>query len=1031
MKKNLLIKSMFLLFALIVGSGTMWAEEKSYTITFQDSGTDKDGSATVTSISEIIADGASYVSSITESSSVYNGRSGRGLKLGSGSNAGSLTLNLATAVTPTKITFYAMQYNNTEKSITVNNYSVTNLTSSLAEYTINYNGITKVSKIEISTSSKSKRAYITKVTVYYDEEDPSLSNSDLALTGASGALTFDLYNNANAQVINYTTSSTGAITIEPATSDYFTYTHNSENKTITVTPVAVTPSAQAVTINQAADDNYKAGTATFTVSVDDSTPFVGAIFDAIKDKGTSPIVKDNVSFACDNGVFDNGSEYRMYKNSTTTISTTDGSTITKIEFTGVSDYAASNFKKQTGWTTSGNDGVWTGEAQSVSFEASGAQVRATVIKVTVSSNSNPSISANNVEIAYDATSGEIGYSILNPVPGSSLNATTESDWISNINVTADKVTFTTTANTGVERTATIALTYTYGDSQTVTKDVTVTQAADPNTPGTENNPYTVAQARAAIDAESGTQGVYATGIVSKIVTAYNSQFGNISYNISTDGSTEGDQLLAYRGKGINGTNFTSDDDIQVGDVVIIYGNLKKHTDGTYEFDANNQLVSLDRPVVLSVADFEIAFNATNGEIEYTIINEPSPVGELSASVSEGTWLTISVVGQNVEFTCSANEATAPRTAKVTLTYTYGDSKTVTREITITQAAYIASGDWIKTDLADLTEDDVFVIVGDNSDTYAMSNNKGTSAPIVVEVTVADNTLSGEIADNIKWNLSGNSTAGYTFYPNGDTESWLYCTSSNNGVKVGTGDANIFTLKNNYLYNTGQERYVGIYNSQDWRCYKLADNQQFPANNIASQSFSFYKKKSANVTLSASGYATYCSDKALDFTNIKKQNYRAWYISKVEGTTVTFTEITGTVKAGEGIILYGTPGAKCSLPYAESGEELSNNKLVGTLAPTAITTVEGDYTNFGLSGGEFKKIASGTIPANKAYLPVLTSSLSSEARLSIVLNDGTTGVNDVRGNVKEISDSIFDLQGRKVSKPTKGLYIMNGKKVFVK
>jgi hypothetical protein len=49
----------------------------------------------------------------------------------------------------------------------------------------------------------------------------------------------------------------------------------------------------------------------------------------------------------------------------------------------------------------------------------------------------------------------------------------------------------------------------------------------------------------------------------------------------------------------------------------------------------------------------------------------------------------------------------------------------------------------------------------------------------------------------------------------------------------------------------------------------------------------------------------------------------------------------------------------------------------------------------------------------------------------VLNDGTTGVNDVRGNVKEISDSIFDLQGRKVSKPTKGLYIMNGKKVFVK
>ena len=85
---------------------------------------------------------------------------------------------------------------------------------------------------------------------------------------------------------------------------------------------------------------------------------------------------------------------------------------------------------------------------------------------------SPVINANNVELPYDANSGEIPYTIKNAVSGVSLSASTEADWISNITVESDKVTFTATANVGTEtRTATITLAY--GD---VTKDVTVTQA---------------------------------------------------------------------------------------------------------------------------------------------------------------------------------------------------------------------------------------------------------------------------------------------------------------------------------------------------------------------------------------------------------------------------------------------------------------------------------------------------------------------------------------------------------------------------
>ena len=125
-----------------------------------------------------------------------------------------------------------------------------------------------------------------------------------------------------------------------------------------------------------------------------------------------------------------------------------------------------------------------------------------------------------------------------------------------------------------------------------TYNLTVTNS-DPNAAGTANNPYTVAQARAAIDANDGITGVYAKGIVSEIVSAYSSQYGNISYNISDDGSTTSNQLESFRGVSYEGALFTSADDIQVGDTVVIYGDLTKYNT-TYEFAAGNQLVSLKR-----------------------------------------------------------------------------------------------------------------------------------------------------------------------------------------------------------------------------------------------------------------------------------------------------------------------------------------------------------------------------------------------------------------------------------------------------
>lgn len=160
--------------------------------------------------------------------------------------------------------------------------------------------------------------------------------------------------------------------------------------------------------------------------------------------------------------------------------------------------------------------------------------------------------------------------------------------IATIDASTGAVTLLTTGT--VTFTATYAQNSDY-DEATDTKTITV---IDSKGPGSMYDPYTVAEARAAIDAGTGVTGVYAIGIVSEIVTEYSSIYHNISYNISTNGESSGDQLQSYRGKSYNGDNFTSSNDIKVGDIVVIYGNMKNYK-GTYEFEQDNQLVSLVRP----------------------------------------------------------------------------------------------------------------------------------------------------------------------------------------------------------------------------------------------------------------------------------------------------------------------------------------------------------------------------------------------------------------------------------------------------
>ena len=86
----------------------------------------------------------------------------------------------------------------------------------------------------------------------------------------------------------------------------------------------------------------------------------------------------------------------------------------------------------------------------------------------------------------------------------------------------------------------------------------------------------------------------------------------------------------------------------------------------------------------------------------------------------------------------------------------------------------------------------------------------------------------------------------------------------------------------------------------------------------------------------------------------------------------------------------------------------------------------EYTGFKIVGSTVKSIT-----ANKAYIALPADSNVKEIRISFG-GETPTGIDDVKAILNGCgADMIYDLSGRRVNNPTKGIYIINGKKVLIK
>ena len=191
-----------------------------------------------------------------------------------------------------------------------------------------------------------------------------------------------------------------------------------------------------------------------------------------------------------------------------------------------------------------------------------------------------------------------------------------------------------------------------------------------------------------------------------------------------------------------------------------------------------------------------------------------------------------------------------------------------------------------------------------------------------------------------------------------------------------------------------------------------------------------------VTISDKKYATFASDYDLDFSNMDDEGLYA-YTATVAGDKVTFTKVTGSTAAGEGLLLYSETAKTYNVPVAtDSPEKVSENKLVrGTGAAVASTYDEGATYNYVLSSkGEgdvnFYLAAGNTVPTSKAYLKNIPTTTSSKFFLPTG-EDETDGIKSVQGSRFTVNGEAYNLAGQKVGADYKGIVIVNGKKVIRK
>ena len=273
---------------------------------------------------------------------------------------------------------------------------------------------------------------------------------------------------------------------------------------------------------------------------------------------------------------------------------------------------------------------------------------------------------------------------------------------------------------------------------------------------------------------------------------------------------------------------------------------------------------------------------------------------------------------------------------------YYDAYTEKAEHTYVNGACSACGEdepaangWVEIDPYEIAASDIIAITITKSDgkTYVLPNKTVSKAPAATLVTIENGALITEDVDSVSWNVTV-SGSNLVIYVAGSTTNRLTSKADNNGVGVGTGTNYTWTIDGGYLKNTGTNRYLCVYNAQDWRNYTTSTTT-----NAANQTLKFWKLTAPSdeeeicehtyddgvvtaPTCTVDGFTTYTCTKCGESYNdnvVAKLGHQNEEVSRVEPTCT---------EAGESKVVCTVCGSPYTFTIPATGHTYENGACTG-------------------------------------------------------------------------------------------------------
>ena len=185
------------------------------------------------------------------------------------------------------------------------------------------------------------------------------------------------------------------------------------------------------------------------------------------------------------------------------------------------------------------------------------------------------------------------------------------------------------------------------------------------------------------------------------------------------------------------------------------------------------------------------------------------------------------------------------------------------------------------------------------------------------------------------------------------------------------------------------------------------------------------KKLETVTVNSNGFATFVNTNPINISGAIA------YTATDNGNGSALLYSRTNPAAGTAMLIKGDASTTYYFEVAASGTDYSSDNAFKAGPVTGLASQDGSNYNYVLNGNTFYAANGKNVGEGKAYLQ-LSSNGQAPARADLIFpEEGTTTTVNTISAVKENDNTIYNVQGVKVANPTKGLYIKNGKKYFVK